>query len=81
MRLGAEVPRDRLGLHRRREQDQADLAEARERHGGRYELVGRLWNTEWGWAERKEWLERIVRSVVVSRGREPLSRRVEVELR
>ncbi len=60
---------------------EADLAEARERSAGSWELVGRLWNTEWGWAERKEWVERMVRSVVVSRGREPLSRRCEVELR
>jgi DNA invertase Pin-like site-specific DNA recombinase len=54
------------------------LAEAR---GSGFELPGRLWNTEWGWAERKEWVDRIVRSVVVSRGTEPLSRRAEVELR
>jgi DNA invertase Pin-like site-specific DNA recombinase len=60
---------------------EADLAVAREASSGSFELVGRLWNTEWGWAERKEWLERMVRSVVVSRGREPLSRRCEVELR
>jgi len=60
---------------------EADLAETRERSAGSWELVGRLWNTEWGWAERKEWVERMVRSVVVSRGREPLSRRCEVELR
>jgi site-specific DNA recombinase len=60
---------------------EAALAEARERTGGGFELVGRLWNTEWGWAERREWVERMVRGVVVSRGREPLSRRAEVELR
>jgi site-specific DNA recombinase len=60
---------------------EADLAEVRERHAGRYELVGRLWNTEWGHAERYEWVCRMVRQVVVSRGREPLSRRAEVELR
>lgn len=60
---------------------ESDLDEARERSSGSWELVGRLWNTEWGWAERKEWAEWIVRSVVVSKGREPLSRRVEVELR
>ena len=59
----------------------ADLEAAREASSGSFELVGRLWNTEWGWAERKEWLERMVRSVVVSRGREALSHRVEVELR
>jgi hypothetical protein len=59
----------------------ADLAEARERHTGRYELVGRLWITEWGWAERKEWLSRMVARVVVQRGTEPLSRRAEVEVR
>lgn len=59
----------------------ADLAEARERHTGRRALVGHLWLHEWGQAERHEWLERMVRSVVVSRGREPLSRRCEVELR
>ncbi len=60
---------------------EVDLAEARERSGGGFELVGRLWLQEWGWAERKEWVERMVRSVVVSKGRELLSRRVEVELR
>ena len=60
---------------------EADLAEARDRSTGSWELVGRPWNTEWGWAERKEWAERMVRSVVVSRGREPLSRRVQVKLR
>ena len=59
----------------------ADLADARERNTGSWDLVGRLWLHEWGWAERKEWLERMVRSVVVSKGREPLSRRVEVKLR
>ena len=60
---------------------EADLAEARERTSGSWELVGRLWNTEWGHAERAEWVARTVRSVVVSKGREPLSRRCEVELR
>ncbi len=60
---------------------EVDLAEARERSGGGFELVGRLWLQEWGWAERKERVERMVRSVVVSKGRELLSRRVEVELR
>ena len=60
---------------------EADLAEARERGTGSYELVGRLWLTEWGWAERREWLERMLKAVVVSRGREPLSQRCEVELR
>ena len=60
---------------------EGDLAEARERHAGRYELVGRLWNTQWGHAERYEWVSCMVRRVVVSKGREPLSRRVEVELR
>ena len=59
----------------------ADLAEARERSTGSYELVGRLWLTEWGWAERREWLERMLKAAVVSRGREPLSERCEVELR
>ena len=42
---------------------------------------GRLWLEEWGHAERKEWVERVVRSVTVSRGPEPLSRRCEVALR
>ena len=60
---------------------EADLDAAREASSGSFELVGRLWLREWGWAERKEWIERIVRSVVVQRGREPLSRRAEVELR
>ena len=31
---------------------EAALAEARERTGGGFELVGRLWNADWGWAER-----------------------------
>ena len=60
---------------------ESDLTDARERSTSSWDLVGRLWLYEWGWAERREWLERMVRSVVVSRGREPLSRRVEVELR
>jgi Recombinase len=60
---------------------ETDIAEVKERHAGRYELVGRLWNTDWGHAERYEWVSRMVRRVVVSRGREPLSRRAEVELR
>ena len=60
---------------------EAALAGARQRSTGGLELVGRLWNSEWGWAERREWIERVVRSVVVSKGREPLSRRCEVELR
>jgi hypothetical protein len=58
-----------------------DLAEARERNSGSWALVGELWLHHWGWSERKDWLERVVRSVTVARGREPLSRRVEVELR
>ena len=60
---------------------ESDLAEVKERHAGRYELVGRLWNTEWGHAERYEWVSCMVRRVVVSKGREPLSRRAEVERR
>jgi DNA invertase Pin-like site-specific DNA recombinase len=60
---------------------EADLRTAHERHTGGWELVGRLWINEWGNAERAEWVARVVREVVVSRGREPLSRRVEVELR
>lgn len=60
---------------------ESDLTDARERSTSSWELVGRHWLQEWGWAERREWLERMVRSVVVSRGREPLSRRCEVELR
>ncbi|HEU0246993.1 MAG TPA: recombinase family protein [Gaiellaceae bacterium] len=63
------------------EKCEADLAEARERDGGSWALVGRLWFEEWGNAERREWLSRVVRSVVVSKGREPLSHRCEVELR
>ena len=38
----------------------------------------RLSHFEWGWAERREWLERMLKAVVVSRGRELLSERVEV---
>lgn len=34
-----------------------------------------------GWAERREWLDRMLKAVVVSRGRQPLSQRCEVELR
>jgi site-specific DNA recombinase len=60
---------------------EADLAAAREAGSGSYDLVGRLWNTTWGWAERKEWLERMTKAVVVLKGREPLSQRVEVALR
>jgi site-specific DNA recombinase len=60
---------------------EAQLDRARSQTTGGYELVGRLWNTEWGHAERYEWVCRMVRRVVVSRGREPLSRRTEVELR
>ncbi len=60
---------------------EADLEAAREASSGSFELVGRLWNAEWGWAERKEWVERMVRSLVVSRGREPLSHRAKIELR
>jgi DNA invertase Pin-like site-specific DNA recombinase len=60
---------------------EADLAAAREASSGSFDLVGRLWLTEWGWAERKEWLEKMVTSVVVHRGRGPMSGRVEVELR
>ena len=60
---------------------EADMRAAHERHTGGWELVGRLWINEWGNAERAEWVARVVREVVVSRGREPLSRRVEVELR
>jgi Recombinase zinc beta ribbon domain len=60
---------------------EADLRAAHERHTGGWELIGRLWITEWGHPERAEWLARTVRSVVVSKGREPLSRRCEVELR
>jgi DNA invertase Pin-like site-specific DNA recombinase len=60
---------------------EADLEAARARHTGGWGLVGRLWNTEWGHAERREWVARVVREVIVSKGREPLSERVEVELR
>jgi DNA invertase Pin-like site-specific DNA recombinase len=60
---------------------ESDLAEARERSTGSWELVGQLWLHEWGWAERREWLERMIRSVAVTRGRGPMSGRVEVELR
>lgn len=60
---------------------EADLAAAREASSSSWDVVDRLWNTEWGWAERKEWLERIVSRVVVAQGREPLSERADVELR
>ena len=60
---------------------EADMERARAASSGSFDLVGRLWNTEWGHAERAEWLARVVKSVVVAKGREALSRRVEVELR
>jgi hypothetical protein len=60
---------------------EADLESAKARSSGGFELIGRLWLHEWGWVERKEWLERMLASVVVSKGREPLSQRCEVELR
>jgi DNA invertase Pin-like site-specific DNA recombinase len=60
---------------------QTGLEAARKASSGSLELVGRLWLSEWGHAERKEWLERVVREVVVHKGRERLSERVEVELR
>ena len=60
---------------------EADLARARERNSGSWPLVGDLWLHAWGWSERKDWLERVVREVVVHKGREKLSERVEVELR
>ena len=60
---------------------EADVAAARERNSGSLELVGRLWLSEWGWHERKEWVTRMLRSVVVARGKESLSSRCEVELR
>ena len=60
---------------------EVDLAGAREAGNGSYDLVGRLWNTVWGWAERREWMERMLLSVVVSKGREPLSERCEITLR
>ena len=76
--IGSSFP----NTHRReRGHSGADLAGARERHTSRYELVGRLWISEWGWAERKEWLSRMVARVVVQRGTEPLSLRAVVELR
>ena len=60
---------------------EAALAEARNRHSGGWELVGRLWNSEWGWHERREWLSRMVESVIIRKGRQPLSERAEVALR
>jgi hypothetical protein len=60
---------------------ESDLTDARELSASSWDLVGRLWLQEWGWAERREWLERMLHSVVVSKGREPLSSRVQVELR
>jgi DNA invertase Pin-like site-specific DNA recombinase len=60
---------------------ESDLDEARRAATGGREVIGHLWNTEWGWAERRDWLERVVKSVVVARGRGPLSERAEVELR
>jgi hypothetical protein len=59
---------------------EADLAAAREASSGSFELVGRLWNTEWTWHDKRDWLGRMVASVV-PRGREPLSRRADAELR
>jgi hypothetical protein len=74
----ADATADRVAVVNKAE---ADLASAREASSSSFDLVGRLWNTEWGWHERKEWVSRMVRGVVVSRGTEPLSRRCEVELR
>ena len=74
----ADATADRVAVVNKAE---ADMEDARERHGGRYELVARLWLQEWGWAERKEYVSRMIKSVVVSKGREPLSERVAIELR
>ena len=60
---------------------QAALAEAREAHTGSFQLLGHVWLQEWGHAERKEWTEKMCRSVAVTRGRGPMSGRVGVELR
>lgn len=74
----ADATADRVAVVNKCE---SDLEAARRETTGGFELVGRLWNTEWGHAERREWVARMVRSCEVSKGREPLSRRVEVELR
>lgn len=71
----ADAAADRVAVVNKAE---SDLAAAREATNGSYDLVGRLWNTEWGHAERHEWLERMVAACSVSKGREPLSERVEV---
>ena len=58
-----------------------DLEEARSKSTGGLELVGRLWNTEWGHPETVEWTARMLQAVIVHPGRAKLSERVEVELR
>jgi Recombinase zinc beta ribbon domain len=60
---------------------QSELAAARDANSTSWALVGELWLKEWSHAERCEYLARVLRSVVVSKGREPLSGRVEVDLR
>lgn len=74
----ADGASDRVAILNKAE---ADLAEAREASSGSAEVFGRLWAVEWGHAEKCEWLARAVRAVVVSKGRAPLSSRVEVTLR
>ena len=66
----ADATADRVAVVNKAE----GMEDARERHGGRYELVARLWLQEWGWGEEEEGVRYgIIKSVVVSKGREPLS--------
>ena len=60
---------------------ESDLEEARGRHSGRFELAGRLWLHEWGVPEKHEYLSKMIASCAVTKGREPLSERCQVELR
>jgi site-specific DNA recombinase len=59
----------------------ARLEEAQAAAENRVELIGKLWLHEWGQAERHEWLSKMVEACVVTKGRDPLSKRVAVTIR
>ena len=54
---------------------------AREAESDKFELFGHLWATEWSHEDRRDWLGKTIRQVVVRKGREALDDRVDVELR